>query len=150
MTSNISHKPSVMSKTLVSAIDGLKIYAEAISDPSKPTIIYIHSMNQPDNDSESFYNNKKQASNFTAVLEKVFINNLFSVTWSYGILIPASYMSVHGCKSICRVVIINSLTGPLYDIHKFFTYKCFPGFTNNTDPAKIYQAYCIFVYTLTY
>jgi hypothetical protein len=41
-----SSKPrTVTSKTVPSAVDGIKIYAEAIGDPSKPAIVFIHSVN---------------------------------------------------------------------------------------------------------
>jgi len=30
-----------------SAVDGLMIYAEAIGDPEKPAIIYIHGVSRP-------------------------------------------------------------------------------------------------------
>ena len=36
-----------MSKMVSSTIDGLIIYAKAISDSKKPTIIYIHNMSRP-------------------------------------------------------------------------------------------------------
>ncbi|KXN87003.1 AB hydrolase superfamily protein YdjP [Leucoagaricus sp. SymC.cos] len=187
MTSHAPRKPSATSKTVVSAIDGLKIYAEAIGDPSKPAIIYIHGNstssgvwdNQffdealgdsfyqvrfdlrghglsetPDNDSESPYDNKKQASDVAAVLEEFSIKNPIFVAWSYGTLIPADYMSVHGHEGVRGVVVTDGLTGPPYvnqpDVHKFFTHKGFPGFTDNTDATKMHQAYGIFVRALTY
>jgi hypothetical protein len=37
------YQPSVVtSKTVVSAVDGTKIYAEAIGESTKPAIVYIH------------------------------------------------------------------------------------------------------------
>ncbi|KAF9054246.1 Alpha/Beta hydrolase protein [Panaeolus papilionaceus] len=41
MASSDSHYPIVV-KTVVSSIDGTKIYAEAIGDPTLPAIVYIH------------------------------------------------------------------------------------------------------------
>lgn len=176
-------KPSITSKTVVSASDGLKIYAEAIGDPSKPAIVYIHGNstssgvwdNQffdealgntfyqvrmdlrghglsetPDNDSESPYDNKKQASDVAAVLDGFGVKNPIFVAWSYGALIPADYMSVHGYEGVRGLVVTDGLTGPPPDVHKFFTHKGFPGFTDNTDATKMHQAYGIFVRSLTY
>lgn len=46
MISNTLHRFSAVSKMAISAIDGLKIYAEAIGDPSKPAIVYIHGVSR--------------------------------------------------------------------------------------------------------
>ncbi|KAL9711956.1 hypothetical protein Ac2012v2_005030 [Leucoagaricus gongylophorus] len=182
MISNTLHRFSAVSKMAISAIDGLKIYAEAIGDPSKPAIVYIHGNSTssgvwdsqffdeglgnsfyqvrfdlrghglsetPDNDSESPYDNKKQASDVAAVLKEFSITNPIFVAWSYGALIPADYMSVHGHEGVRGVVVSGGLTGPPHEVHKFFTHMSFPGFTDNTDATKMHQAYGIFVRALT-
>jgi len=79
--------------------------------------IYLDSLNrhwQPDNDSESPYDNQKQASDVAAVLKEFSITNPIFVAWSYGALIPADYMSVYGHKGVRGVVVSGGLTGPPY------------------------------------
>ena len=69
---------------------------------------------QPDNDSESPYDNQKQASDVAAVLKEFSITNPIFVAWSYSALISADYMSVYGYKDVCGVVVLGGLTGPPY------------------------------------
>jgi pimeloyl-ACP methyl ester carboxylesterase len=67
---------------------------------------------QPDPESESPYDNEKQASDVAAVLKEFSIRKPIFVSWSYGALIPSDYMSVHGFEGVRGIVVTDGLTGP--------------------------------------
>ncbi|KAF9263050.1 alpha/beta-hydrolase [Marasmius fiardii PR-910] len=175
--------PTVTSKTVTSEIDGIKIYAEAIGDPSKPAIVYIHGNSTscgvwdhqffdeklgkqfyqvrfdlrghglsetPKEDAEAPFDNEKQASDVAAVLKEFSVTKPILVGWSYGALIPADYISVHGHENVRGIIVADGLTGPPPDVHKFFSHGPFPGFTDNGDATKMHKAYSTFVRTLTH
>ncbi|EPQ52654.1 alpha/beta-hydrolase [Gloeophyllum trabeum ATCC 11539] len=174
---------SVTTKTVTSKADGIKIYAEAIGDPSKQAIVYIHGNSTssgvwdyqffdeellkhfyqirfdlrghglsetPDVESESPFDNDKQGSDVAAVLEGFSVTKPIFVGWSYGALIPGDYVSVHGFDNVKGIVVVDGLTGPPPDVHKFFTGGPYPGFTDNGDATKMHQAYGLFIRALTY
>jgi len=69
---------------------------------------------QPNNDSESPYDNQKQASDVAAILKEFSITNPIFVAWSYGMLISADYMSIYSYKDVCGVVVSGGFTRPSY------------------------------------
>jgi pimeloyl-ACP methyl ester carboxylesterase len=67
---------------------------------------------QPDPESEGPFDYDKQASDVAAVLKEFSVQRPIFVSWSYGALIPADYMCVHGPEGVCGVVVVDGLTGP--------------------------------------
>ncbi|KAH6903443.1 Alpha/Beta hydrolase protein [Coprinopsis sp. MPI-PUGE-AT-0042] len=104
----------------------------------------------PDESVENPFDNEKQASDVAAVLKEFAVTNPILLGWSYGALVPADYMSVYGCDGVRGVVVVDGLTGPPPDVHKFFTHPPFTGFNDNGDATKMHQAYGVFVRALTY
>ncbi|KZT24134.1 alpha/beta-hydrolase [Neolentinus lepideus HHB14362 ss-1] len=174
---------SVTSRIVTSKVDGIRIYGEALGDPSKPAVVYIHGNSTssgvwdhqffdeellkhfyqvrfdlrghgqsetPDVESEGPFDNDKQGSDVAAVLEGFSITNPIFVGWSYGALIPGDYVSIHGFVNVRGVVVVDGLTGPPPDVHKFFTGGPYPGFTDNSDATKMHKAYGLFIRALTY
>lgn len=49
---NMTTQMSVTAKSVISSIDGIKIYAEAIGDPQKPALVYIHGVSLAEQSSQ--------------------------------------------------------------------------------------------------